>query len=514
VKVHSNPESALVIAVHYEPSGVDPHINAAELGLQMTMGVFDTLVYKTGDGRFWPYLAERWEISADELTYRFMLRQDVSFHDGTHFDAAAMKFSLDRARDPQNKSQLAGSMLGPYIGSSVVDEYTLEVRLGEPYGQLLDMLSQGWLAPVSPSAVRLLGNDFRRHPVGTGPFIFDSWAPGKGIRLRRNPGYCWPPHVVANRGTAHVADVSFVFMEKGSDRTTALESGQVNGVFYVAPEDAAGLRADQRFTVRTWPIGGVPVCLMLNTSRAPTDDILVRQALACAIDQDAIVQEVFRGEFPPARGPIAQSTLGYAEAVEAYHLKSLERANELLDAAGWAHRNAAGVRQRDGALLQLVFWALPVNYYPDFGRLVCNQLGDVGIAVDVQIKTPGEWISGADAGRHHMVPQGKYTSGPQILSYIHHSRASRGSYGWTKRSADYPAELDGLLEQGEQARDPQDYLRVYARAQESIMREALIVPLHCNTNIVALARGITGLSFDAIGAYPLLHDVRVEGVEE
>ncbi len=504
----------LTVCVHYEPSGVDPHINAAELGLQMTMGVFDTLVHKLPDGAFLPHLAESWDLSPDQCTYRFTLRRDVKFHDGTPFNADAVKFSLDRARDPANKSQLAGGMLGPYQSAEVLDEYTVAVHLTQPYASFLDALSQGWLAPVSPAAARRLGDDFRRQPVGSGPFIFDAWQAGQYIRLRRNPDYAWAPPVVANRGPAHLSEVTFLFMPNGADRTAALRAGRANGVFYVEPADVAGLRADPAFTVATFPIRGAPVCLMMNMAKPPTDDPAVRRAIKHALNQEAIVREVFHGEFPHARGPLSHFTLGYNPAVEQVYPPDPAKACALLDAAGWRVPAAGGIRQKDGQPARVIFYALPVNFYPEFGRLVRQQLGEVGIDVDVRTLSPADWIRGANAGEHNLVPQGKYASGPQILSFIYHSRATNGAYGWTKRPASFAPELDRLIEQSEHTIAPKEYVPLFERVQEIIMEQALIVPLQCNTNIVALRRGITGLAFDAIGAYPLLHDVRVEGAAE
>jgi peptide/nickel transport system substrate-binding protein len=506
----SHPDSQLIFGVHYEPSGVDPHINAAELGLQMTIGVFDTLVYKTPEGRYLPGLAERWEISRDETVYTFHLRQDVIFHDGTRFDAAATKFSFDRARDPANKSQLAGSMLGPYEGAQVVDDYTLQVHLTEPYALFLDALSQGWLPPVSPQAVERYGSDFGLHLVGTGPYRFERWDRGDRIVLRRNPDYAWPPPLVRNPGPPHVEEVVFRFLPDDAERTAALETGEIDGVFYVPPGDVAHLRADPRFDVEVWPIRGAPVCLMMNTAQEPTSDFAVRQAIAHAVDQQALVADVFQGEFPPAHGPLSQHTFGYEPAVEDMGLLDRDEARQLLDAAGWVHVEGSGIRERDGEKLQLVYYGIPFNFYSRFGEILRHQLATIGVDVEVRIVSPGDWMAAANAGEHHLIPQGKFINDPHILSYIYHSRYSEEGYGWTKRSPGHRPELDQLLERGERALVREQFIPIYQEAQKIIMEEALIAPLHCNTNIVALRQGVRGLSFDSIGAYPYLHDVRLE----
>lgn len=499
----------LAIGVHYEPSGVDPHINAAELGLQMTMGVFDTLVHKTPTGEYLPGLAKSWQISPDGTAYTFRLRKDVKFHDDTSFDAVAVKFSLDRARDPANKSQLAGSMLGPYESAEVADDYVVKVHLSEPYALLLDSLSQSWLTPVSPTAVKKYGSDFTHHLVGTGPFIFEAWVPNEQITLRRNPDYTWGSSVVKNRGPAYLDEVTFVFLPKDSDRTAALENGSINGIFYVPPSDAERLRSHPAFEVSVWPVRGAPVSLMMNMTKEPTHDFAVRQAIAHAVDQDTLVEQVFHGEFPRAYGPLTQYTLGYESLVEQMYPFDLERARHLLQQVGWEDTDGDGIREKGDQKLNVVYYGIPFNFYAEFGQILREQLGKIGIEVKVKVVPPIEWLAAAGRGEHHLIPQGKFISDPHILSYIYHSRYSEKGYGWTKRPNDYRPDLDKLLEQGEQTLEPEKYVPIYQKAQKVIMEEALIAPLHCNTNIVALRKEVKGLRFDAIGAYPYLHDVTI-----
>ena len=498
---------SLSIGVHYEPSGVDPHIGSAELALQMTNAVFDTLVNRMPDGTYLPGLAERFDISADGRVYTFRLRRDVRFHDGTPFNSSAVAFSLQRAHDPANESQLAGGMLGPYLRCRAIDEYTVGVELSAPYALFLDALSQGWLAPVSPAAVEALGVGFSRRPVGTGPFIFDRWLPGDRIVLKRNEAYRWGPPTVGNDGSARLDEIVFVFLTDDDERSAALEAGTVDGVFCLPPSTAARLRQDDRFVVETMPIRGVPVCLMMNTARAPTDDLRVRQAINFAIDQDALVETIFRGEFARAYGPVSQFTLGYSASVEGRYPCDLDAARRLLSEAGWNSVGPDGVRTRHGERLRLLFHALPVNSYPEFGAIISDQVRKVGIEVEVVLLPPLDWIKAGKRGDHHLIPQGKYGSSSQLLSFVYHSRySSVDGYGWSKRTSSHHPGFDELLERGERAFDVDEFVPLFRQAQETVMDEALIAPLHCNTNIVATRVGVRGIAFDATGAYPLFHD--------
>jgi peptide/nickel transport system substrate-binding protein len=503
---HIKAYQKLKIGVHYEPSGLDPHIGAAELALQMTNGIFDTLVNKTVEGEYLPGLAESYEVSEDQCTYRLKLREGVSFHDGTPFNAAAVKFSLDRAHNPANKSQLARGMLGPYRQSVIVDNYTLAIHLTQPYALLLDTLSQGWLAPVSPAAVQRLGQNFARAPVGTGPFIFSKWVPGEYLSIVRNSNYGWAPPLVKNKGPAFLDEIEYHFIADNEARTDALRRGDVDMIFYVAPKDVSLFRSDTDYFATTKHIRGVPVCMMMNIEKGPTNDLLVRRAINFAIDQDTLVKEVFFGEFERAYGPVSQFTLGYEKDVEAYYPYSITKAEALLSEAGWELKED-GLRYKGDTPLTLDFYALPVNFYREFGVIITRQLAVIGICVHVHLEQPIEWIKSGMRGDHHLIPQGKYASSSQLLSFVYHSRNSApNSYGWSKRSANHCPNLDDLLEKAEQTLTIKDFVPLYDEVQIIVMEEALIAPLHCNTNIIAGRNCIQNVIFDAIGAYPLFHD--------
>jgi peptide/nickel transport system substrate-binding protein len=128
-------------------------------------------------------------VSADRLTWTFALRQGVKFHDGTDFNADAVKFNFDRMVDPATKSEYAIFELGPYVGTEVVDPYTANVKMSRPYGPLPVGLATYRMGMVSPAAVAKYGQDFGQHPVGSGPFMFNEWVPKDHVTLTAYPEY-------------------------------------------------------------------------------------------------------------------------------------------------------------------------------------------------------------------------------------------------------------------------------------------------------------------------------------
>ena len=220
-----------------------------------------------------------------------------------------------------------------------------------------------------------------------------------------------------------------------------------------------------------------------------------------------MVAEVFHGEFARAFGPVSQYTLGYDDSVEAMYPHDIAAAERLLDEAGWEQDDGDGVRTKQGDKLSLNFYALPVNFYPQFGEIVTRQLRRVGIEVLVNEVPPVEWIKAGMQGNHHLIPQGKYASSSQLLSFVYHSRQSDESgYGWSKRSAEHCPGFDELLDRAEQTLRKEEFVPLFEEVQKIVMKEALVAPLHCNTNVIAYRANIDRIQFDAIGAYPYFHD--------
>jgi len=229
------PSGRIVYGLTLTPSGIDPHVNASsELGIPLT-SVYDTLVYQDPEsGEFVPGLAEQWEVSDDGLVYTFYLRQDVIFHDGTPFNAEAVRFNLERITSPDLASQKARFMLGPYERTEVVDEYTVRIHLSEPSAPLLDSLSQVYLGMASPTAVEQWGGEYQLHQVGTGPFVFAEYVPGDHLLLRRNSDYAWGPPVYQNK-LAQLEEIEFRFFTDPATRSPALETGGADVMGEIPP---------------------------------------------------------------------------------------------------------------------------------------------------------------------------------------------------------------------------------------------------------------------------------------
>ena len=188
------PGGKIMFAARQDIDTLDPHITNRAATRKILIQFTDTLtVINPKDGKVLPGLAESWEVARDGKSYTFKLRKNVKFHDGTPFDAAAVKFTFDRIQEPLGAPGVARAFLGPYDGADIVDASTVRVRLKQPYAPFLRMVGLSPLAPLSPTAVQKMGQDFSRKPVGTGPFMVKEWVPKSHVTLVRNPDYAWPP---------------------------------------------------------------------------------------------------------------------------------------------------------------------------------------------------------------------------------------------------------------------------------------------------------------------------------
>jgi peptide/nickel transport system substrate-binding protein len=493
----------LIYGLTLAPSGIDPHINASsELGIPLT-SVYDTLIYQDpATGEFVPGLAESWSISEDRQTYTFILRRDVKFHDGTPFNAAAVKANLDRIADPNTKSQKAVFMLGPYEKTEVIDEYTVAIHLREPFAPLLDSLSQVYLGMASPAALQQWGADYQLHQVGTGPFRFIEYIPSDHLTLARNPDYRWGPRVFAHSGPAYLDEIVFRFYTDPATRAVALESGQADIMGEVPPLDAQRLAQDPRFQLLAVPIPGMSLQFFLNTTRPPLDDVRVRQALLYATDRTAIVSSIFSGLSPAAYGPLTRVTFGYDPAVETMYPYDPTRAAQLLDEAGWLQ--AGELRQKDGQPLHLEAVIMGFGYVPEIVQLLQVQWRELGVDLHVRQVPYGALLEAGHSGAVHLIPFFLSGTDPDLLRSFFRSDAA---FNWSKI---VDLELDAWLDQGARMADLTVRRELYSKVQRRIMEAALVLPIRDYVNLNVAHARVQGLRYDARGWFPWLADVSFE----
>ena len=366
------PSGELVIGYIADEYRVDPPERANVGYYPLNTNIFESLVRLTPDYQIEPLLAESWEF-VEPNTYRFTLRQGVTFHDGTPFTAEAVLWSMGRI------AQAGGGILFLDESSTkAIDDFTVEITPAQPNRRLLEQLNhpnESIIAPnTNPAEVR----------IGTGPFREVEYVKEDRYVVEAYDGY-W------GDDKPQVGRITFRFYPDPTTRVLALQSGEVDLIAETPPEAAAQLEAEGQFRVITSGVGAYQALYVNIHGENPYDlgaDRAVREALAAAIDKDAIVAGVWQGFADPSATMIPPAILGPAAANIQPVAADPARAGEILDAAGWAP-GANGVREKDGRPLQLtMIVGFPnAEIHRSMPEFVQAQLRDVGIGVEI-VQTP------------------------------------------------------------------------------------------------------------------------------
>lgn len=496
-------ENRIVYGLTLSPTGIDPHINAsAELGIPLS-SVYDTLIFQDPlTSEFVPGLAESWTISNDGLLYQFVLRQDVTFHDGTKFDAQAVKANLDYILDPDHLSQKAAFMLGSFERVEVIDDYTVAIHLNAPFAPLLDSLSQVYLGIASPAALQEWGpSDYQFHQVGTGPYRFIEYIPNDHITLQKNDDYAWAPSIY-QRAQAEIDEIVFRFYEDEATRSLALESGEVDIMGELPPHEAERLGGSADFALHPIPIPGQPTQYFFNTSREPTDDPMLREALIYALDRSFIVETVFGKSSPVSEGPLSHQLFDYTTE-SPFPSFDENLASALLDQLGWAPDTTSSRRYKNGEPLELDFIVPSWGSNPEVGQLISAAWERLGIRVNLEVSPGfGPLREAQESGEYHLIGINFFGTDADLLRSFY---ASDGFYNWSGYA---DPQLDQLLAAAlEVTHDPETRHVYYSQVAEIIRDQVLIIPIRDYVNLVVARSELGGLHFSPQGWFPYLIDL-------
>ena len=493
---------SLTVGLNLEPDNLDPAVTPFAVSHTVMMNIYDTLVWRGDDGKFYPGLAQKWEASTDGKTYSFQLRNDVKFHDGTSFDANAVKFTFDHIVDPASHSGFAANLLGPYDHTDVVDAQNAKVAFTDAFAPFLDGASQAFLGVVSPTAVQKDPKAFLRQPVGTGFMKFQEWTEKDHITLVRNPDYNWAPSIFDHSGPAYLDKITFRFYTDDPTRLAALQSGDVQDIEQVPYNSLQKIQSDSKYSMLKAINPGIPEILMLDTTKAPTDDLAVRQAVNYATDRAYIAKVGYFDQTKPAYGPLWSGTPDYSKDVESYYKHDPAKAKSILDQAGWK-AGSDGIRSKNGQRCTITWAETPFS--DPFAELIQAEWKDIGVEVQLQKTTSAAAFQAIENSSVNTASIGWVSSDPVILSNLFLSKNIKGGYAWTKYS---DPKLDDALNQGEHTTDEQARATAYAQAQKIIMDQALIVSIVGILKNVAIQSKYKGLKLD-FRQYQWLYDVNV-----
>jgi len=298
----------LTVARSVDADNLDAQKASTTQSLQITNLIFDTLLTMDKDGSVHPGLASDWKMADDGKTYQFTIRDGLKCHDGSTFDAAAAKASLDRALDPATVNPNL-SAWGPITGSTV-EGNVLKVSLSEPYGPFASFLTSIQAAFLCPSS--WADKEFK--PIGTGPFKLLSWTRNDSIQLEANPDYKNANPLVQNPGKPHIDKLTFKVIPEAVARMAALRSGEADMV-EPSLEEATDLKDDSNFKVYAAELSGQQMLAAFTWKIKPLDNPEIRKAIGMAMNKDAYASIAFEGLVSTANCPVAPNLFSTDEAL-------------------------------------------------------------------------------------------------------------------------------------------------------------------------------------------------------
>jgi len=367
-------KSDITLAMQLEPPHLDPTSAAAgAIDSVLYSNVFEGLTRFASDGSIIPGLAQSWMISDDGLTYTFKLAEGVTFHDSTALDAEDVKFSLDRAR-AEDSANAQKALFASIADVEAVDASTVKITLSAPNGSLLFNLAWGDAVIVAPESIE----NIKQAPVGTGAFKFANWVQGDNITLEKNADYWGTP--------AKLDKVTFKFISDPTAAFAAVMAEDVD-VFagYPAPENVPQFEADPRFQVIVGNTEGETI-LSTNNKMPQFDNVKVREAMAHAIDRQAIIDGAMFGLGTPIGTHFAPHNPDYVDltAGSAY---DPEKAKALLAEAGFAEGFTTTLKLP------------PPSYARRGGEIIAAQLREVGIQTEITNLEWAQWLEEVFKGK-------------------------------------------------------------------------------------------------------------------
>ena len=421
-------KSDITLAMQLEPPHLDPTSAAAgAIDSVLYSNVFEGLTRFASDGSIIPGLAQSWVISDDGMTYTFKLAEGVTFHDGTTMDAEDVKFSLDRAR-AEDSANAQKALFASIADVEAVDASTVKITLSAPNGSLLFNLAWGDAVIVAPESIE----NIKQAPVGTGAFKFANWVQGDNITLEKNADYWGTP--------AKLDKVTFKFISDPTAAFAAVMAEDVD-VFagYPAPENVPQFEADPRFQVIVGNTEGETI-LSTNNKMPPFDNVKVREAMAHAIDRQAIIDGAMFGLGTPIGTHFAPHNPDYVDLTtgSAY---DPEKAKALLAEAGFAEGFTTTLKLP------------PPSYARRGGEIIAAQLREVGIQTEITNLEWAQWLEEVFKGKDFGLTIVSHTEPMDIGIY------ARPDYYFQYDDADFqamntaleaeadPAKRSALLEQ-------------------------------------------------------------------
>ncbi|PKR85760.1 ABC transporter substrate-binding protein [Heyndrickxia camelliae] len=481
----SGKQKILVYARGGDAVKLDPAAVTDGESLIVAEQIFETLVkFNKETTEIEPSLAKSWEISPDGKTYTFELEQGVKFQDGTDFNADAVVKNFDRwANGNVDKFPYYQSQFGGYKGEptavikevKALDTYKVQFTLFRAQAPFLKNLAMTPFSISSPAAIDKWGDKYIEHPVGTGPFKFESWKRDDSITVVKNDKY-W------QKGLPKVDKVILKVIKDNSARLNALIKGDVDLIDGLNPSDAEKVTSDKNLQLFKRPSMNIGY-LGFNVKKKPFDNPKVRIALSHAVNKEALIQNFYGGSAIPAKNPIPPSIGGYNDDIQDYDF-NLDEAKKLLAEAGY----------KDGFSVDL--WTMPVvrPYMPN-GQKVAEALqadfAKIGVKAKIVTMEWGTYLEKLAKGEAPMYIVGWTGDNGDADNFLY-ALLDKDAIGSNNNSQYSNDEVHKLLIKAQTETDENKRNELYKQAQVIIHNDAPWVPIAHSTPLLAGKSNIKG----------------------
>lgn len=437
----------LVFATSMDIATLDPAFSKNVREKFALYALYNTLVGYDPDFNLVPELAESWDTSADGKTLTFHLRRGVKFHDGTPFNADAVKWNLDRLLDKSTNSPLRGSLTPPLHTVRVVDDATVALDLATAWRPLVAALGERPGFMVSPAAVRKYGRDYGVHPVGTGPFEFVSFTQDSELKLKRFAGY-W------DRGKVHLDTITLKNVPEQQVQLTMLRTGEAHISDAVSPQLAITVQSDPSVGITRAPSGNW-YALQVDCSKPPFDKPQLRQAIAYATNRDGVRNAIYQGQARVATGPVGVGwAVDKSRSAPAYGY-DLDKARQLVQAAGAQGQAIDYVNSSD-------------SNYQSIAQLLAGDYAKIGITLKVGTVPGSDYYDDVVAGKvNWSLTEWTPRADPDgLLRTLLHSKGSQNTTKYNN------PKVDALLDQAAAISDQKEAAPLYAQIVQIVEKDA------------------------------------------
>jgi peptide/nickel transport system substrate-binding protein len=466
----NTPPGTLYVALEAEPPELDPNLSSAYVDRQVMASLYDKLVDIDENGEIVPMLAKSYNVSDDGKVYTFHLRDGIKFHDGTEFNAEAVKYNLDRY---QEEDSVRSTEVEPIESVEVVDEYTVRVTLSEPFAPFLAVLTDRAGIMASPKAIEANNGRISKDPVGTGPFMFVERVRGDHITVEKNPEY-W------KEGLPKIDKIEYRGIEDENVQYQNLQSGELDLIDSIPFVEFKELQqsGDYRVSIES---GLGYQGFFLNVTQPPFDNKQLRQAVYRLVDREAIVNAVLRDVGGEAgNSPFSEQSWAYSEESDAYPERSVEEAKALLEEAG----------EPDGFSFTLKIDPSPTNQ--QIGQVIQNNLKPAGIDVKLEQEEFGTLLDDSTNGNFQAL----------FLGWSGRIDPDLNIYDFTVTNGDFNdsgysnPEVDKLLNEARTTSDRDTRKELYGQVMEILHEDVPYVYLYHNNSTTDFAMQPTVQSFE------------------